>query len=121
MVTTYEVKRYGDTDVACVFEAASHASFAHQAYVVLEWLGAFDISDVRIAQIVAECQKFGIGLSTLEQHYRSYRVNERIVPAPVKVPLDRDVEEWLEYVFDHDDDAKQAFQAAWAQSETLTQ
>ncbi|WP_437576784.1 hypothetical protein [Sorangium sp. So ce887] len=116
-VTTYEVKRYGDHSVTCVFEAASHASFAHQAYVVLEWHGAFDVSDVRIGQLLSECQKFGVGLSTLEKHYKSHRVIERLAPVPRRVPLDRDVEEWLEYAFDHDEAAKKAFLEVWAKSE----
>ncbi len=117
LVTTYEVKRYGDTSVTCVFEAASHASFAHNAYVVLEWLDAFDISDVRIAQIVAECQRFGIGLSTLERFHSSYRLFERLAPAPKAPSLDAEINEWLEYAFDHDDTTKKAFLEMWAKSE----
>lgn len=117
-VRTYEVKRFGDNNVTCVFEAASHASFAHEAYIVFEWVGDFDDSDVRIAQILAECQKFGVGFCTLEKHYKSYRINEHLAAIPKRTPLDRDVNEWLEYAFAHDDEAKEAFLKVWQQSES---
>lgn len=118
LVTTYEVKRYGDQSITCVFEAASHASFAHQAYVVLEWLGTFDATDVRIGQLLSECQKFGVGLATLEKHYKSFRLTERLPPVTQRLPLDRDVDEWLQYAFDHDEAAKKAFLKVWAKSGT---
>lgn len=117
LVTTYEVKRYGDTNVTCVFEAASHASFANQAYVVFEWLDMFDVSDVRIAQVISECQKFGVGLSTLEKYHSSYRLIERIAPVSQRAPLDADINEWLEYAFDHDDAAKKSFLEMWSKSD----
>lgn len=110
-LTTFEVKQWGYWDVNAVFEAASHARFAHEGFVVLEWAEkAFSISDPRLVHIVRECQRFGIGIATLEQYHTRYRLHVRL-DAEVKSPDDSDVEEWLGYALSRRADALERFDA----------
>lgn len=109
LLTTYEVKQWGVWDVNTVFEAASHARFAHEGFVVLEWTEkAFSVSDPRLVHVVRECQRFGIGLGTLEPYYSQYRFHVRLEPVS-KEPSDADVEEWLAYAMERRDDASKRF------------
>jgi len=109
LLTTYEVKQWGIWDVNAVFEAASHARFAHEGFVVLEWTdGGFALSDSRLANMVRECQRFGIGIATLEPYYSRYRLHVRL-EAVSKKPLDADVEEWLDYALSRRKEAMERF------------
>ena len=109
VLTTFEVKQWGAWDVSAVFEAASHARFAHEGLVVLEWTDKkFSISDPRVANIVRECQRFGIGMATLEPFYSQYRVHTHLEPES-KRPDDSDVEEWLDYALSRRADARVRF------------
>jgi len=103
VVTTFEVKRYPDWDVACVYEAASQKRFAHESYVVLELPRDIPFDDaalhpLRVDQIVRECERFGVGLAVLQPHYKSYKLMQQIETVQV-VPADEDVEKWLDYMF----------------------
>ncbi|WP_437320727.1 hypothetical protein [Sorangium sp. So ce385] len=117
LLTTYEVKQWGAWDVNAVFEAASHARFAHDGFVVLEWTEkGFSVSDPRIEKMVRECQRFGIGLATLESHYSHYRLHVRLESVS-KEPTDSDVEEWLDYALSRRKEAMDRFQALMDDSE----
>jgi hypothetical protein len=117
LLTTFEVKQWGVWDVNAVFEAASHARFAHEGMVVLEWTEAgFSLSEPRLGKMVRECQRFGIGLATLEKHYRSYRLHIRLEPVS-KEPTDADVEEWLDYALSRRKESLDRFQKLMGESE----
>jgi hypothetical protein len=108
-VITYEAKLWGRWDITAVFEAASHARFAHEGYLVLEWIeNSFSIDDPRLDQIVRECRRFGIGLLTLEAYYSSHRVHLRL-EAQRKDPKDNDVEAWLDHALSRRSEAEQDF------------
>ncbi len=109
LLTTFEVKQWASWDVNAVFEAASHARFAHEGVVVLEWPErSFSLSDPRVGQVIRECQRFGIGLATLEPYYTQYRLHTRL-DAGRKEPSDTEVEEWLDYALSRNDDAMKRF------------
>jgi hypothetical protein len=117
LLTTYEVKPWAVWDVNAVFEAASHARFAHEGFVVLEWTEkAFSVSDPRLDKMVRECQRFGIGLATLEPHYSHYRLHRRLEPVS-KEPSDVDVEEWLDYALNRRNDAMAQFKTLMVDSD----
>ena len=119
VITTYEVKQWGRWDVRAVFEAASHARFAHEGFILLEWpQGDFNISEPGIAQIISECQRFGIGVATLEPYYSKHRVHVHVDPAP-KRPMDGAVESWLEYALSKHADATKRFDEAMAKAEEM--
>ncbi|WP_437728183.1 hypothetical protein [Sorangium sp. So ce861] len=109
LLTTYEVKQWGAWDVNAVFEAASHARFAHDGFVVLEWAEkTFSLSDPRLDKMVRECQRFGIGLATLGRYYSHYRIHVRLESVS-KEPTDSDVEEWLDYALSRRKEALERF------------
>jgi hypothetical protein len=94
-----------------VFEAASHSRFAHEGYLVLEWVEKdFSIDDPRLDQVIRECRRFGIGLMTLEKHYSSYRIHTRL-EAHRREPKDNDVEAWLDYALNRRSEAEKEFNA----------
>jgi len=103
-ITTYEVKRWGYFDVQAVYEAASQKRFAHEAFVVLEWdrTVTFSLTDTtyKVDQIFRECQRYGVGLSTLEKHYETkYRLRPWLDPALWDPQLE-DIENFLDHIFD---------------------
>lgn len=109
-IATFEVKPWGMHDVNAVFEAASHARFAHRGYIVLEWRdNEFSLSDPGLDMIVRECRRFGIGIMTLDSHYSHWRLHPRLEPAPTREPGDDEVEEWLDYALQRREDAEKAF------------
>ncbi len=109
LLTTFEVKQWGVWDVNAVFEAASHARFAHEGFVLLEWPEkGFTLSDPRLDKVVRECQRFGIGLATLEPHYKHYRMHVRLEAASNE-PSDASVEEWLDYALSRREEAMDRF------------
>jgi hypothetical protein len=118
LLTTFEVKQWGQWDVSGVFEAASHARFAHEGLVVLEWPAKepFSLSDPRLDNWVRECRRFGIGFATLEKHYTHYRIHTRLEPAGAE-PKDVDVEEWLDYALSRRDTALAQFEKLMSESE----
>ncbi len=117
-ITTFEVKPWGVYDVNAVFEAASHARFAHQGFVVLEWCEKeFSLSDARLEMLVRECRRFGVGILTLERHYSHWRVHPRLDAAPFTEPHDADVEEWLDYALTRREDARGTFERLMTESE----
>lgn len=92
-----------------MFEAASHARFAHEGFLVLEWIvRGFSLDDPRLDQVVRECRRFGIGLLTLEPYYSSHRVHTRL-EAHRQDPKDNDVEAWLDHALSRRSDAEAAF------------
>jgi predicted transcriptional regulator len=113
-VTTYEVKQFPNWNVSAVYEAASHQRFCHQAYVVLEWPKEIEFSATdptyKLDQIVRECRRQGVGLATMEAHYHRYILRTKLEPNPPP-HRDEDVDEWLEYVFSRNDEAKREFDA----------
>lgn len=114
IVTTYEVKRWREWDVRAVFEAASHARFAHFGYVCLEWPEpGFALTDPRIYRIVEEATRFGIGIATLTTHYKHHRVRVWLDPVAQRADY-ADVEEWLEYALSRRQDAASEFDALMA-------
>jgi hypothetical protein len=109
LVISYEAKPWGCWDISAVFEAASHARFAHEGYLVLEWIEkGFSLDDPRLDQVVRECRRFGIGLMTLEAYYSSHRVYIRL-EAQRTVPKDNDVEVWLDHALSRRSEAEEDF------------
>ena len=88
--------------VDAVYEAASHHRFSHEAWVVLEWpkglVSSLTDPTYKLDQIARECQRFGIGLASLQPHYNSSDFLPGLSPEP-QTPEDEDVESWLTYVF----------------------
>lgn len=114
IITTYELKQWGKWDVGVVFEAASHRRFSHLAIVVLEWAAGaeFSMSDTtyKIDEISRECQRFGVGLSTLRPYYSNYRLHPHI-EAERHTPANSAVEAWLEYMFERIPDSIDGYTA----------
>jgi hypothetical protein len=109
IITTFEVKQWGRWDVNAVFEAASHARFAHEVFVLLEWPAAnLPFTEGGATQIMRECQRFGVGLATLVPYYKRYRIHTQLEAASRR-PADADVEDWLEYSLSRDSDASKRF------------
>ena len=102
-ITTYEVKKWESWDVSAVFEAASHARFAHEAYIVLEWARGVELSlednTYGVDKIVAACGRFGVGLITLHP-FRSGWSHEVHIDAIPKVPSDQDADYFLSVFFE---------------------
>lgn len=114
LIATYEVKQWQRSDVTAVFEAESHARFAHEAYVVLEWpatADAFSLEEPSVNKMVGECQRFGVGLWTIEPYYSKHRVHEQLEARP-RTPADADVEKWLDYALKRDTDALERYEVA---------
>jgi len=109
LLITYEAKLWRRWDINAVFEAASHARFAHEGFLLLEWIEKdFVLDDPRLEQVVRECRRFGVGLATLESYYSHYRVHVRL-DAKRNTPKDNDVEEWLDYALSRKRDAETEF------------
>lgn len=112
IVQTFEVKQWGRWDISVVFESASHKRFSHEAAIVLEWPNGavFSLSDptYKLDEIARECRRFGVGLYTLRPYYSAYRLHTHI-ETPRHLPLDADVESWLEYLFIRRPSASQRF------------
>lgn len=108
------MKPWNGWGIDVVFEAAAHRRFAHESIVVLEWVkdANFSISDpsYKVDEIARECQRFGIGLSTLRPWYSSYRLHTHIEPVQHS-PNDSAVENWLEYLFDRRPALKKEYEA----------
>lgn len=114
MVTTYEVKQWGRWDISAVFEAASHDRFVHEAYVVLEWAKGvpFDAPEHQpgMMQIASECRRFGVGLARMTPHYSGFRFSVDIEPTQ-REPHDRDVDAFLDYMFERRRHAREQYLA----------
>lgn len=109
LLTTYEVKQWGAWDVMAAFEAASHARFAHDGWVVLEWRDEpFALEDPRVGPIVIECRRFGVGVMTMHKYYKTCRLISRLEPVR-QIPEDIVVEEWLDYALSRRSDACDRF------------
>lgn len=116
LLISYEAKLWGRWDINAVFEAASHARFAHEGYLVLEWIEKnFSLDDPRLDQVVRECRRFGIGLITLEKYYSSYRPHVRL-EASRKDPKDNDVEAWLDHALSRRTEAEKRFDEIMAKT-----
>lgn len=112
IITTFEVKQWARWDVNSVFEAASHARFAHEGFVALEWPDpSVSLAEAGATQIIRECQRFGIGLVTLEPWYKKFRIRTHIEPTP-KHPTNADAESWLEYALSRSQEAAKRFDEA---------
>lgn len=113
IVQTFEVKQWGRWDINVVFESASHKRFSHEAAIVLEWPNGVDFSlsdpTYKLDEIARECRRFGVGLYTLRPYYSAYRLYTHI-ETPRHIPLDADVESWLEYLFTRRPAALQKFE-----------
>jgi hypothetical protein len=66
--------------------------------------------------MVRECQRFGVGLYTMESHYSKFRLHERLEGKP-RTPADADVEVWLDYALSRRPDASTRFDAAMTDAE----
>ncbi len=117
ILTTYEVKQWGRWNVDSVFEAASHARFAHMSVVVLEWPSkVFSIDDPKLESIVRECSRYKVGLATLEPYYSHYRLQTRLEPA-YQDPAPRDIDAWLDYMLSRNSEAERRFNQLMEETE----
>lgn len=94
---TYEIKQANKWDASSVYEAASHSAFSHESYVVLEWEKDQDFDD--LYEIIPVCQRFSVGLITLQPYYSSFRYIIH-VESEKRNPLPDLVEDYLTYIFD---------------------
>lgn len=108
LITTYELKQWKRWNVESVFEAASQRRFAHEAYVVLEWAKGEEV--VGLEEMISVCSRFGVGLLTLHPYYSSFRYTIQL-DAEKHTTSDDDVEEYLGYVFEKKDDARQKYES----------
>lgn len=85
-ITTFEVKQWDRWGVSAAFEAASQARFSHESYLVLEWAKEvrFNLEDsiYRIDQVVAACNRFGVGLATMTPHRSSWKFEIHVDAIP---------------------------------------
>lgn len=107
LLTTYELKQWKRWNVDSVFEAASQRRFAHEAYVVLEWAKSEEV--VGLEEMVSVCSRFGVGLLTLHPYYSSFRYAIQL-DAEKHATSDDYVEEYLGYVFEKSDGARQKYE-----------
>ncbi len=110
LLTTYELKQWKRWNVESVFEAASQRRFAHESYVVLEWAKGEEV--VGLEEIASVCSRFGVGLLTLHPYYSSFRYTVQLDAEKHETPDDY-VEEYLGYVFEKNEDAKQKYENLW--------
>lgn len=68
-LSTIEVKRYADIGLPAVYEAASHSKYAHQSYLVFEWLEEIEFakSGEDALRLIREAERFGIGLVQMKR------------------------------------------------------
>lgn len=115
VIVSMEIKKWGGWNTSVAFEAASHRRFVHKAIVVLEWNDnvAFSLSDTtyKMDEIARECQRFGVGLSTLHKKGDDEWSLRSHIDPQLHDPNVADVEEWLEYIFSRDKRAEKAFLA----------
>lgn len=113
-VTTFEVKQFPRWKLDCVFEAASHHRFAHEALVILEWPNDVEFSQsssqYRLEEVARECRRFGVGIGSLSQHYGKYRFKMQLEPTPMQ-PSDIDVNGFLSQLFERMPAKKDEFEA----------
>jgi hypothetical protein len=82
-VTTIEAKRYGDATPQAVFETASHSKFAHQSYLIIEWLEDTNIDDTdneNVKRILKEAQRFGIGIIQMKNNRGKWEFRDMLDP-----------------------------------------
>lgn len=107
LLATYELKQWKRWNVQAVFEAASQRRFSHEAYVVLEWAKGEPV--VGLEEIMVVCSRFGVGLLTLHPYYKSFRYSIQL-EAEKHEPSDDYLEEYLGYVFEKNDEARQRYE-----------
>ncbi len=111
-LTTYELKSWGRWNLESVFEAASHRRFAHESYVVLEWLKDHPVEGLEY--IEQACGRFGVGLILLQPFYSSFRAEIQLW-AEANVPSEDETEEFLSYVLQRaGKETEQDFENLWS-------
>lgn len=91
-VTTFEVKRNADAkDLASVYEAAAHARWAHNTYLVVEIANNDLDVDVSIRK---ECNRLGVGLLTVSRTHNKYYFAEILEPKRQE-PAPEDLDKFL--------------------------
>ena len=108
-LTTYELKQWGRWNLEAAYEAASHSKFAHQSYVVLEWAKDFPVEG--LDGLMQVCGRFGVGLMTLQPHYKKWR-HEVQLEAVETMPSDDFIEEFLGYVLNRQNGSSE-YNALW--------
>lgn len=99
-VSTFEIKRFSDlTDLASVYEAASHQRWAHYTYLVVE---VPDIAHPIPEYLITEAARFGVGLLKIyvDSASKAYELEEvvglkRQNPEPKE--LDRMLSDFFSY------------------------
>ncbi len=99
-VSSYEVKRYGDSsNLSSVFEAASHSRWAHFTYLVVE-----DSETAPLAlseRFEQELLRYDVGLIKMFKHDCSYKFVEALEPS-FQPPESKDLDELLKGFFASD-------------------
>ena len=80
--------------------------------MVLEWAKGEEV--VGLEDMTAVCSRFGVGLITLHPYYSSFRYILQL-DAEKHAAADDYVEEYLGYVFEKNEAAKQKYENLWAE------
>jgi hypothetical protein len=105
-LVSYEVKRWTSAwSLSSVFEAASHAGFCHESYLVLEWAQDIAFSheylDVYGSHILEACRRFGVGLLVMHPIGDDKWRVERALLASDAHPNELSVHVYLDYLLGH--------------------
>lgn len=84
-LSTFEVKKSLEEGIAGVYEAAAHSAFAHRSFLVIHLEDRSIEHDELYCRIVNECERFGLGLITLNDpsNFTTYRT---VIDANLRSP-----------------------------------
>ncbi|WP_426730632.1 hypothetical protein [Myxococcus faecalis] len=102
-LVSYEVKKWDSAWwLSNVFEAAAHAGFCHESYLVLEWAQdvtfSHDYLDEYGGHLLEACRRFGVGIFVMQPYGADEWRLERALLASDARPSDISVNEYLGYV-----------------------
>lgn len=109
-VTTFEVKRFNDSEnIAAVYEAAAHSRWAHYAYLVVEVPdGDTELPD----RFMSEVERFKLGLMLMWREGADWKVEEQEWETERLNPEPKELEALLEYFFQEDIKGAKQFKKA---------
>ena len=105
-VTSFEVKPHDSgKDLASVYEAAAHARWAHNCYLVVEAASREEPIDEVVEK---ECERLGVGLLTMFQSGDGYQFVEKLEPR-TQSPDPKELNDYLDRVFSGNEAKKKEF------------
>ncbi|MCB0325597.1 MAG: hypothetical protein KDD69_18575 [Bdellovibrionales bacterium] len=112
IVSTYELKKWGNWNVSAAYEASEHRRWAHECYVVLEHPQKADHLEPT-EKVVAASSRLGVGVIKIQPKYNSWR-SEVIAEAEFREPSHEDLEIFLSYLFVKRPEVRNQFDANMA-------